>query len=419
MVVAAVLVGMTLAACGEGDRRDETPELTEAPTATSTVSPTQTPSEAPADAEQPARTPTATTFPYWEITPVFEAGAQPVGADEILFPRPGYGMDSFPLGIPTVELWAIGRDGSNERLITTYNPATWAPLWPEASPDGRYAAFSDTPGLVVLDREAGQKIVIGETGRRDQWVRRFAWTPDSRALYYAVDGEDIADHTIYRQTVPPEDEPVLMVEAPTVEVVDGERTFTMPEYPHMALPDGRLLLIASDFENFNSDTSIFDPAGPYRLSIRSEFDRVVVWDVAADGTLLFYSQVSADELGSCVPCTGRIDPYGRLVEIQQVTRPNTVYEPRFLPDGSILAHEFNEADRTHNLVLLSPGGPGEVYQKEILISVGAPYLEQQVVAMIDDWTALLYRWDEVEGTLWRYPLHGQPVLLVRQFGPGG
>jgi len=90
--------------------------------------------------------------------------------------------------------------------ITADNPASDStPLY---SPDGRYIAYraqqrpgyeSDRFRLMLYDRQTGEKKNLTEDF--DRWVGTFAWSPDSRNIYFSA--ENFGNAPIYRMALYP------------------------------------------------------------------------------------------------------------------------------------------------------------------------------------------------------------------------
>ncbi len=106
----------------------------------------------------------------------------------------------------TVPVWGMEEDSPAEiakktKNITADNPASDStPLY---SPDGRYIAYraqqrpgdeSDRFRLMLYDRKTGEKKNLTEDF--DRWVGTFAWSPDSKTMYFG--SEDKAKSPIYR-----------------------------------------------------------------------------------------------------------------------------------------------------------------------------------------------------------------------------
>ncbi len=88
------------------------------------------------------------------------------------------------------DLWLVNRDGSGLQQITTNKGNDNGPLF---SPNGRYIAYlsmaragfeSDQQNLWVFDKTTGTKRNLTET--LDRYVSDFAWSPDSRKIYFYV-----------------------------------------------------------------------------------------------------------------------------------------------------------------------------------------------------------------------------------------
>jgi Tol biopolymer transport system component len=113
----------------------------------------------------------------------------PDGA-RILFSRYGNGMfeaDRYT-SYPTMHLWIVNVDGSNEHQVTNERSADIAGSW---SPDGGKIAFirSDANGSGVwvsgLDGRTGLRKVVSLPFQLDGTA---AWSPDGRQILYLVEG---------------------------------------------------------------------------------------------------------------------------------------------------------------------------------------------------------------------------------------
>jgi dipeptidyl aminopeptidase/acylaminoacyl peptidase len=99
------------------------------------------------------------------------------------------------------DLWIVPITGGPAKNITADNPASDStPLY---SPDGNYIAYlaqkrpgyeSDLSSLTLYDRKTGEKKNLTENF--DRWVGTFAWTPDSKAIYFSA--EDKGESPIHR-----------------------------------------------------------------------------------------------------------------------------------------------------------------------------------------------------------------------------
>jgi dipeptidyl aminopeptidase/acylaminoacyl peptidase len=87
------------------------------------------------------------------------------------------------------DLWIVSVNGGAAKNITADNPASDStPLY---SPDGKYIAYraqqrpgyeSDRFRLMLYDRKTGKSTPM--TQALDAWVGTFAWSPDSRRIYF-------------------------------------------------------------------------------------------------------------------------------------------------------------------------------------------------------------------------------------------
>jgi dipeptidyl aminopeptidase/acylaminoacyl peptidase len=140
--------------------------------------------------------------------PVFSLGGQ----DDYAFSPDGQEIcytsnhDKNPAASTNNDLWIVpvsgGPAGSIQaKNITADNPASDStPLY---SPDGRYIAYraqqrpgyeSDRFRLMLYDRKTGEKKNLTEDF--DRWVGTFAWSPNSRSIYFSAENEGSAP--IYR-----------------------------------------------------------------------------------------------------------------------------------------------------------------------------------------------------------------------------
>ncbi|MBZ5688303.1 MAG: S9 family peptidase [Acidobacteriia bacterium] len=139
--------------------------------------------------------------------PVFSLGGQ----DDYAFSPDGKEIcyasnhEKNPAASTNNDLWIVPVSGATgaspvqvlaqTKNITADNPASdTSPLY---SPDGRYIAYraqqrpgyeSDRFRLMLYDRKTGEKKVM--TDRLDSWVGTFAWSPDSKRVYFAHQWQD-------------------------------------------------------------------------------------------------------------------------------------------------------------------------------------------------------------------------------------
>jgi len=124
--------------------------------------------------------------------PVFSLGGQ----DDFAFSPDGKEIcytsnhDKNPAASTNNDLWVVSINGGLTKNITADNPASDStPLY---SPDGRYIAYraqqrpgyeSDRFRLMLYDRKTGEKKDLTEGF--EQWVGSFAWSPDSKTIYFS------------------------------------------------------------------------------------------------------------------------------------------------------------------------------------------------------------------------------------------
>src|ERR1051326_9116244 len=125
-------------------------------------------------------------------SPVFSLGGQ----DDYAFSPAGQQIcyasnhDKNPAASTNNDLWIVPVTGGPAKNITADNPASdSSPLY---SPDGRYIAYraqqrpgyeSDRFRLMLYDRKTGERKNL--TPDFDQWVGTYAWSPDSKTIYFA------------------------------------------------------------------------------------------------------------------------------------------------------------------------------------------------------------------------------------------
>ena len=125
-------------------------------------------------------------------SPVFSLGGQ----DDYAFSPDGQEIcyasnhDKNPAASTNNDLWIVSITGGEAKNITADNPASdTSPLY---SPDGRYIAYraqqrpgyeSDRFRLMLYDRKTSEKKNLTEGFQ--QWVGSFAWSPDSRTIYFS------------------------------------------------------------------------------------------------------------------------------------------------------------------------------------------------------------------------------------------
>ncbi len=127
-------------------------------------------------------------------SPVFSLGGQ----DDYAFSPDGKEIcyasnhDKNPAASTNNDLWIVPVTGGPAKNITADNPASdTSPLY---SPDGRFIAYraqqrpgyeSDRFRLMLYDRKTGEKKNLTE--RLDAWVGTYAWSPDSKRIYFVYE----------------------------------------------------------------------------------------------------------------------------------------------------------------------------------------------------------------------------------------
>jgi dipeptidyl aminopeptidase/acylaminoacyl peptidase len=130
-------------------------------------------------------------------TPVFSLGGQ----DNYAFSPDGKEIcytsnhDKNEAASTNNDLWIVPVSGGAAKNITADNPASDStPLY---SPDGHYIAYraqqrpgyeSDRFRLMLYDRKTGEKKNLTE--KLDSWVGTFAWSPDSKRIYFVHQWQD-------------------------------------------------------------------------------------------------------------------------------------------------------------------------------------------------------------------------------------
>jgi hypothetical protein len=278
--------------------------------------------------------------------------------EDVIFARPGGGLDAFPLGIDVVELWAAAPDGSDERLITTYAPATYAEGYTR-SPDGRYVVVSDPPGATLIDLQAGEKVPLVALDSTAQRVQNVAWGPESDTLYYAVvtalgygDGLEVS---LWQQSVDPLGGRQPIREAFSVPRAD-EGIGESAAYPAFVLPDDRLLLSVPQDARFVT-WGLYDPVADRLIQLEGGSRTLIIHDA-------FGAEVVYTENDNSV-FLGQITPDGELIETRRLASPADGGGWRYsalayLPDGRVVAERFNlDAESQLNdrqLVVFGPDG---------------------------------------------------------------
>jgi dipeptidyl aminopeptidase/acylaminoacyl peptidase len=149
--------------------------------------------------EQPHGNEIARFYPPHDLTPgdydapVFSLGGQ----DDYAFSPDGQEIcytsnhDKNPAASTNNDLWIVPVGGGQAKNITADNPASDStPLY---SPDGRSIAYraqqrpgyeSDRFRLMLYDRTTGEKKDLTENF--GQWVGTYAWSPDSKVIYFSA-----------------------------------------------------------------------------------------------------------------------------------------------------------------------------------------------------------------------------------------
>jgi hypothetical protein len=356
------------------------------------------PPDIPLDEITPTATLENTATPSVSLA-VYNPDVEPASTADVIFVRPGGGESSFFLGMDSVEVWAIGRDGNDERILTSYNPAdnAWLGLIP--SPDRRYAAVSDSPGGVLIDFQTGEKIVLKEAQQPSQWISQYAWSPDSSTIYYALH-DSAGQVTLWRQSVNLQSEATMLEGNLTA---DG-----LALYPHLVLTDGRLLLFAGSTEEF-FDRALYNPVSGEVTALQSP-DVQNAWILdAREGQVVFSAPPPDDTSGFRALYTGAIDATGQITGAQQITGPGYSLA-RFLADGKIASIHYAEQPQDGRFVILTPGAPGEMYTEQVVEIPGQEALGKTGFDVLDPNTLLLTLEQPLQ--LWLYTVGGEPTFLV-------
>jgi hypothetical protein len=197
-----------LTACGTADTLTPTPaqptatEPTPAPTLTPTAPPPTTvpatatpvpPAETATLTAQPTLTPLPPTLtpqltPTQTLQPTFDPTANTAQPGDLLVFMPISESEIWAQALNRAEVYALNTQTGEENLLTTIAPPPNFVDWIAPSHDGRYIAFSEPPGITLLDATRGEKtaIVTGIPNYPDGAVDSLTWSPDGSTLYYTV-----------------------------------------------------------------------------------------------------------------------------------------------------------------------------------------------------------------------------------------
>jgi len=158
--------------------------------------------------------------------------------------------DSDPWSSTNGDLWLVSLKTGEMKNITSENRAfDGSPLY---SPDGKYIAFlkqqipsyeSDRIRLAVFDRKTGEIKTLTESF--DNWVNDFAWSSDSRTLFFTANDKG--------------DVPLFRVDVKTAKI---KRILTDKTIRGLSVsPDGKFIVMGK--------TSVEEPAELYTFNLKS------------------------------------------------------------------------------------------------------------------------------------------------------
>ena len=168
--------------------------------------------------------------------------------------------DPQPASSTNNDLWLVPVAGGQPRNITASNRAYDGS--PKYSPDGRYIAYrlqkqpgyeSDLFRLAIYDRAAGTSRVLTESFRN--WADDFAWSPDSKSLYFSSPVEG--------------NQPIQQVDIASAHIHQVLRDKTIREF--VLSRDGRRIVytrsaVGEPLELFAADLRDGVASAPQRLS---------------------------------------------------------------------------------------------------------------------------------------------------------
>ena len=174
------------------------------------------------------------------------------------------------------EIFVVPITGGEPKKLSASPGSDSTPLY---SPDGKWLAWrmqkrggyeSDRFRLVVYDRASGQ--IRNLTEDFDQWVESFAWSPDSRFIYFTSEYQGGAP--IYRLNLPV----ALAAGKPTqtgIKAIEEILGGTNDE-PSVS-PDGKTLVF--------TQLSVRAPSEVYKIALEGERPNVVAAKIGKEGAI--------------------------------------------------------------------------------------------------------------------------------------
>jgi hypothetical protein len=169
----------------------------------------------------------------------------------VRFPRPNEIM----LAADPLPLYAIYSDGSNERLLFTYNKIAFAEF-PQVSPDGQFMALMDGPEAIMINLQTRERIIldrVSDTG--NEQFDSFVWHPDSQGVYY-VRTSNLGVHgfeQVLMYAVAPFKQPPQVISNDFwVDIDEGD---PLVIHPSFVLPNGTMVI-----QEVNSRSGLYNLA---------------------------------------------------------------------------------------------------------------------------------------------------------------
>ncbi len=248
----------------------------------------------------------------------------------------------------SLELWAIGPDGSTQ-LLARYTP--FAHWWPQVtlSPDGETLAFGVGNGGALYYPYTGsyfqfQGVNVAEN--EPAAISHLAWSADSQILYYTVNFRAAAPQT-WRISVDNLERPQLLAE--NLRVTEGG--FEL--HPVAGLHDNRLLM--EYYPTERSNAAIWNLETNSVTTLTYIDIPIHVWDT--DGVQAIFDTGVGTSL-----LVGRFGEQGEIIdatEIQPLDMQASYSQAVFLPDGRIGAvWSYQTADPPAPRIVLLTSGVG-------------------------------------------------------------